>query len=166
MTIELTEEQQRVVQEQAGKPVEVLDPVTQRTYVLVESEQYERVRSLLRPLPTLTIPEAPLPEIPPGIRKSQEALRRDLPGLLAQRRLRGQWAAYHGDERIGIARNKTPLLRECQRRGLSDDAYYIGWIDDSELIEEEEIEDPKPEHFEGYDGTYEDIEPPESPSNL
>ncbi len=164
MKIELTEQQQRVVQEQAGRPFEVLDPGSQRTYVLIESEQYERVRALLRPLPTLTIPEAPLPEIPPGIRKSQEALRRDLPGLLAQRRLRGQWAAYHGDERIGIARSEATLVRECLRRGLSPDSFYVGWIAPCELIEEEEIEDPKPEHFEGYDGTYEDIEPSAGPS--
>jgi hypothetical protein len=78
-------------------------------------------------------------EVPPGIRRSQEALRRDLPRLLENRRLRGRWIAYHGDERIGIARDKFILLRECIQRGFAEDEYYIGMIIPSELLEEEEI---------------------------
>jgi hypothetical protein len=87
-------------------------------------------------------------EIPPGIRRSQEALRRDLPQLLENRKLFRQWVAYHGDERIGIARDKLTLLRECLRRGLADDQYYIGWIHPTELIEEEELDPPPPGEIE------------------
>jgi hypothetical protein len=47
--------------------------------------------------------------------------------------------AYHGEERIGIARNQRKLIQECIRRGLRDDEYYIGWIDHTELIEEEDL---------------------------
>jgi hypothetical protein len=86
--------------------------------------------------------------IPAGIRCSQEALRRDLPRLLASRQLRGQWIAYHGDERIGIAPDARALLGECVRRGFRDDEYYLGWIDPTELIEEEELEPPSPGEIE------------------
>jgi hypothetical protein len=90
--------------------------------------------------------EAESPErsfaIPAGIRCSQEALRRDLPKLLTNRRLRGQWIAYHGDERIGIAPDARALLGECVRRGFRDDEYYLRWIDQTELIEEEELDPP------------------------
>jgi hypothetical protein len=84
-------------------------------------------------------------EIAPGIRRSQEALRRDRPELLQDRRLVHQWTAYHGDERVGIAPDAATLLRECLRRGFADDEYYIGWIDPSELIEEEDIGPRRPE---------------------
>lgn len=140
MRIELTDQQRRAVQEQGGEPVEVLDPDTARRYVLIAREQYDRLRSLLQAEP------AALRPVPPGVRQSQEALRRDLPRLLGRKRLWGQWAAYHGGECIGIARQKVILLRECLRRGLADDAYYVGRIDPGELVEVEDVEDPKPEH--------------------
>lgn len=47
MTIELTEEQRQALQAEQGKPVDVVDPATQRRYVLLAQEQYERLRSLL-----------------------------------------------------------------------------------------------------------------------
>jgi hypothetical protein len=59
--------------------------------------------------------------------------------LLKNKRLCGRWIAYHGDERIGIARDKIALLRECIRRGFAEDQYYIGMIIPTELVEEEEI---------------------------
>jgi hypothetical protein len=119
-----------------------------------EQEAYRRVGLLLARMQetarrTLAAqaatPEPPVPEIPPGIRRSQEALRRDLPKLLENKRLMHQWVAYHGEERIGTARNATTLIREVNRRGLKDDEYYIGWIDPSELIEEEELDPPPPD---------------------
>ena len=85
------------------------------------------------------------PTIPEGIRRSKEAFRRALPELLAKPKYYHQWVAYRGEERIGIAYKKSTLIRECLRRGLRDDEYYIGWIDPSGLIEEEEIE-LRPQH--------------------
>jgi hypothetical protein len=46
MSIELTEEQQQVFDAENGTPT-VVDPRTQETYVLVRTEIYQRVRSLL-----------------------------------------------------------------------------------------------------------------------
>ncbi len=63
-----------------------------------------------------------------------------------------QWVAYHAEERIGIARDKVALVRECIRRGLNDDEYYIGWIDHTELIDEEEIEPPLPDFEDAGEG--------------
>ncbi len=70
--------------------------------------------------------------IPPGIRRSQEAFRRDLPQLLANKKLEGQWVAYHGDERIGIARSARTLYRECYRRGLKDEEFDVCRIEPEE----------------------------------
>jgi AcrR family transcriptional regulator len=132
--IELTPEQRRVLTEPG--PPRVFDPETKQTYILIREELYERLRPELEDRPA-----APVPEIPPGIRRSREALRRDLPQLLQNRRLQGRWIAYHGEERIGIARNRDKLLRECFRRGFADDEYYIGMVSPMELVEEEEIVD-------------------------
>jgi hypothetical protein len=46
MSIELTETQQQALDKQAG-PLRVVDPRTNETYVLVRSEVYERIRSIL-----------------------------------------------------------------------------------------------------------------------
>jgi hypothetical protein len=136
MHIELTEQQRRLAQE--GQPIDLVDPQTNEAYVLLPRHQFERLRPLLTP-------QAPLPVVPEGIRLSQEAFRRDLPQLLEQKRLVGQWVAYHRHERIGIARDAAALLRECCKRGLEDDC-YVGWIYPCELIEEEEVE-PRPQHY-------------------
>ena len=142
MPVELTDEQRRVVGEREGSPVEMVDPHTQRSYVLIAREQYDRIRSFVE---TPAAKETD-PAIPEGIRRSQEAVRRALPELLAKLKYYHQWVAYHGEERIGIAPSETTLIRECLRRGLQDDEYYVGWIDPCELIEEEEIE-LRPQHI-------------------
>ncbi len=134
--IELTPEQRQAVER--GEPVRVSDPSTQGIYVVVRAEVFDRLAGGKPPA------EESLPEVPPGIRRSQEALRRDLPSLLNNKRTYHQWAAYHGDERIGIASTAAALERECRRRGLRDDEFYVGWIDYCELVEEEEIDPPDP----------------------
>ena len=138
MNIELTEQQRRLAQE--GQPIDVVDPQTNEAYVLIAKQRFDQVR---RHLPSV---EVPFEEVAEGIRLSREALRRDLPELLKQKRLVGQWVAYHRNERIGIARRQQPLIKECIKRGLDDDEFYIGWIDPCELIEEEEVE-PRPQHY-------------------
>jgi hypothetical protein len=67
-------------------------------------------------------------DIPAGIRRSQEAFRRELPGLLEQKRLVRRWVAYHGAERIGIARDEADLYAECYRRGLKDEEFVVRCI--------------------------------------
>jgi len=61
--------------------------------------------------------------ISPMVAKSQEAFRHDLPDLLHDRYR--WWVAYHGDERIGFAKSKRELYRQCLRRGLSEDQFVV-----------------------------------------
>ncbi len=129
--IELTEQQSRALGSHPNGPIEVVDPITRRHYVLLAAEEYQPAHALVEGEPIV---------IPSGIRRSQEAFRRDLPGLLQDRRLCGQWAAYHGEQRVGIAARMADLTRECLRRGLDENQFYIGLIDPTELIEEEEID--------------------------
>ena len=150
MMLELTEQQRQAVQEQAGRPVQVIDPDTQRAYVLLAREQYERICSLLEGERQSADRSAGVATgIPPGVLRSQEAFWRDLPQLLPQRKLRGRWVCYHGGERIGIGTYEE-LIRECRRRGISDDAYYLGCIRPRELPpwEPEEVEPLGLHHFE------------------
>ncbi len=57
-------------------------------------------------------------DIPEMIKKAQAAFRRDLPELLKDRRLRGQWVAYHGEQRVGVGRSKQGLYQQCLKQGL------------------------------------------------
>ncbi len=82
------------------------------------------------PAPQDDIPlcrEDPLPPglrpVPPGILRSLTAFRRDLPELMKTHY--GQWVAYHGDERLGFGRHKTPLFQECLRRGLQRGEFIV-----------------------------------------
>lgn len=145
MPVELTEEQRRLLGEREGSPVEMVDPHTQRAYVLLAREQYDRVRSLVE-TPAGGKTEPPIPE---GIRRSQEAFWRDLPQLLTRKKQIGQWVCYRGDERIGIGRYED-LIRECVRRGFRDDEYDLAIIEPHHQPpwEEEEIEPLGPQHFE------------------
>jgi hypothetical protein len=117
-----------------------VDPQIQQIYVLIAREQYEQENTAFdgrsQPSSTSWLEKG----VSEGIRRSQEALRRDLPKLLEDRKLREQWVAYRGDERIGIAPSETILIRGCLKRGYKDDEYYVGWLDPCELVEEEELE--------------------------
>jgi hypothetical protein len=42
--IELSEQQRQAVREQPDQPLEVIDPVTQETFVLIRREVYERLK--------------------------------------------------------------------------------------------------------------------------
>jgi hypothetical protein len=153
MLLELTEQQRQAVQERAGEPVEVIDPETRRAYVLLAREQYEQMRSVVESdrEPTDVVAED-APGIPAGILRSQRAFWRDLPHLLSQRKLRGRWVCYHGDERIGIGTHEE-LIRDCRRREILDDA-YLGRIRHRELPpwEPEEVEPLGPHHRDGPNG--------------
>ena len=125
--IELTDAQRQALQAEQGKPVDVVDPATQKRYVLLAREQYERVRALLEQAGGPE-PEDPTAGIPPGILRSQQAFWRDLPELLRHKRNRGRWAGYHGDQRVGVGATRAELIREILRRGASRDDYYVGRI--------------------------------------
>jgi hypothetical protein len=131
----LTPEQRRLIDQAGDEPVPIEDPETSEDFVLMRRRVYDQLRQAVetKPVDDLSIPE--------GIRKSQEAFFRDLPELLKDRRLRGRCVAYHGDERIGIARDDEPLIRECLRRGLKREEYDI-LIIEPQSAEPEEIDYP------------------------
>ena len=78
---------------------------------------------------------------PEEIRKTQLAFFHDLPGSLKNPRLRGGRLAYRGDERVRIGRSDLEILRECLRRGLSDDKYHV-FVIEPKSSEPEEVEYP------------------------
>jgi len=131
----LTPEQRRLVEEAGDRPVRIEDPEMHQAYVLIRADVYERVRNVLEARPVLDL------QVPEGILRSQEAFFRDLPELLKDRRLRGKFVAYHGDERIGIARDDVPLIRECLRRGLERHEYDI-FVIRPQSPEPEEVDYP------------------------
>ncbi|HEV3261573.1 MAG TPA: hypothetical protein VG013_32280 [Gemmataceae bacterium] len=108
----------------------------------MQAKARQLVAATASPQPQAGLSQASL-GIPPGILRSQEAFWRDLPELLTTKRDHGKWVAYHGDERIGIARTQRALIRECLRRGLSDDAYYLDVIEPHPLAPWE-VEDIAP----------------------
>jgi len=115
----LTPEQRRLVQQAGDRPVRIEDPEMHQAYVLIRADVYERVRDVIEPRSGAEL------HVPEGIRKSQDAFFRDLPELLKDRRLKGRYVAYHGDQRIAIAGDDAPLIRECLRHGLKPDDYDI-----------------------------------------
>ena len=116
--IELDPEQRQAMAQ--GQPVQIIDPVTHDTYVLVPAEMYARL-SGEPPRPA----HPPHPEIGPLRLRSMQAFWRDLPELLKKRRNRGKWAAYHGEERVVIARSEVDAYQECFRRGLNRGEFYV-----------------------------------------
>jgi hypothetical protein len=110
------------------------------------SQMLTRVRQRAR---RVVEPTEPAQAVPEGIRRSQEAFWRDLPELLKYKRNHGKWVCYHGDTRLGIAPDDVPLIQECLRRGIPDEAYYLAVIHDRDLPpwEPEEVEPLGPWHF-------------------
>ncbi len=131
----LTPEQRRLIEQAGDRPVRIEDPNLNQAYFLVREDVYAKVRDMIEPKPASDI------DVPEGIRRSQEAFFRDLPELLKDRRLRGRFIAYHGDERIGIAKDDEPLIRECLRRGLKDDEYDL-FVIRPQSPEPEEVDYP------------------------
>jgi hypothetical protein len=129
----LTAELRQEIEKAGDGPVRIEDPDTHHSYVLLKAEIYDRIK------PPLGSEEGPTEQVPEGIRRSKEAFVRDLPGLLNRKRWRGRWVLYYGDERIGIARRPDKLLRECSKRGLTDNDFYLGVVD-HHPSEPEEIE--------------------------
>jgi hypothetical protein len=120
--IELNAEQRQAMAQ--GQPVRIVDPLTHDAYVLVRAEEYERLANApQRPA------GQPHPEIAPLMLRSQQAFWRDLPGLLMNRRNHRKWAAYHGEDRVAIARSKADAYQECLRRGLSRGEFYVGKLE-------------------------------------
>jgi hypothetical protein len=128
-TITLTPEQVQIVEQAGDQPVRVENPRNHRIYRLVEEAAYETGTS------SDEASQPPLFDIPEGVRRSRAAFLRDLPELLKDEFLRGQWVIYHGNEGIGIAPSDEPLIRECSGRGLKVDQYDLFVIEETEQVD-------------------------------
>jgi hypothetical protein len=147
MPLQLTEQQRQYVAEHQGPTIEVIDPETQQTYVLIAREQFEKV------CPVLDDPTPKAHAVSPARLRSQQAFWRELPELLRQKRLHRQWVCYHLDMRIGTARDNAELYKICQKLGIKRGDFYVGCIVDQpppwepfdleeSLFETEEITEP------------------------
>jgi hypothetical protein len=130
-TTGLTPEQRQLVEQAGQRPVRIEDAESCQTYILIRADVYEKFRGVIEPKLAEEI------QVPDGIRRSQEAFFRDLPELLKQRRLRGRYVAYHGNERVGISRSEIDVIRECVRRGLQSDQYDVFMIRPQSPLPEE-----------------------------
>jgi hypothetical protein len=129
----LTPELRHEIEKAGGNPVRLEDPETNTAYVLLKAEEYDRLE------PGLGSENVPTDQVPDGIRRSKEAFLRELPGLLARKRLHRRWALYHGSVQIGSSRRPDKLLRRCAKLGLRNDEFYLGVIE-PRSPEPEEIE--------------------------
>lgn len=85
-------------------------------------------------------PSAALPDVPAAIRLARAAFRRDLPGLLADRKTRGKYVCYHRNGCAAVASTFAAIIRECVRRGLPEDEYLIEKVVPGERPDEEEVD--------------------------
>ena len=60
MPLELTEQQRQALTDRPLGPVQLIDPATQRVYVLIAAEQFQRVADFLAP--ELTASQCPSPD--------------------------------------------------------------------------------------------------------
>lgn len=118
----LTPEQRQAIERAGGEPVPVEDPETNRAYYLVGREVVEQLWDLMRrrPVGELVIPE--------GIIRSKAGFLKDLAELMRLKSRKVQWAAYHGDERVGLGATETELYQLCAQRGLKEEEFYVGQI--------------------------------------
>jgi hypothetical protein len=136
-TTRLTPELRRLIEQSGDRPIRMEDPDTHQDYVLIRADLYERFREVVEQGSGQPI------HVPEGIRMSQEAFFRDLPELLAQPRLRGQYVAYRGVERVKVAKSERSVLQECVRRGLSEEEFDV-FIIEPQTLEIEEVDFPSP----------------------
>ncbi len=146
MKIELTEQQEQAANR--GLPVEVVNPATNRAYLVFAKETFEGPRAAL--VSNHPAPAAVEPFPPPGVQQSRAAFLRDLPDLLRNKKHDRWFALYHGARRIRIACKYEDLLQECRTRGIGRDAYYIGIIRHHE---------PEPEEIEHLPFEYDEASP-------
>jgi hypothetical protein len=68
--------------------------------------------------------------------RSYEAFYRNLPELLKKHNRK--WAAYHGDECVGIARTETELFERGLRRGLKLGEFFVGYVHTGALYDNDD----------------------------
>jgi len=121
--IELTPEQRQALDRQNGEAVRVVDPATKDTYILIREEVFSRRSEVVLP-----ISQEPPADMDPQLFRCMRAYWRDLPELLKDKRNRGKWAAYRGDERVCVGKTQAEVYQECYRRGMEREEFYVGLI--------------------------------------
>ena len=69
-------------------------------------------------------------DLQPDRQKALHGFLRDLPQLCATHP--GQWVAYQGERRIGVAAQKHELYQTCFQRGLKPEEFVIFCIEPQE----------------------------------
>ena len=128
--MELTAELQKALDESGGKPPVMVDQRTQQTYVLIRSEEYERLTG--GPIQDQTS------GVPEGIRLAKAAFRRDLPELLANRRMRGKYVCYQRDKRVIVGKDYLGVIAEVVRLNIPEEDYIVASVEPGAWSEEEE----------------------------
>jgi hypothetical protein len=131
--IELTPEQQSAIDIANGAPPVVVDRRTETTYVLIRAETFERLQQVTPGVPNSA-------DIPLAIREARAAFNRDLPALLANRRMRGKYVSYHRSGVAAVAADFRGIVEECNRRGFPEDEYLIEKVVPGLRMDEEEID--------------------------
>jgi hypothetical protein len=88
------------------------------------------------PTDDIVLPEEVIRANKPIFVRSLKAFYRNLPELL--KRHEGKWAAYYGDECVGIARTQTELWERCLRRGLKEDEFVVLYVFTGALSDNDE----------------------------
>jgi hypothetical protein len=139
----LTPELREEIEKARGNPVRLEDPETHTAYVLLKAEEYDRLNLSGRS------ESVPTDQVPEAVRRSKEAFLRELPRLMARKRLRGRWVIYCGQVRIGVSRRGDELLRKAHKLGLRNDQFYFGVV---------EPHSPEPEEIEHSFFEFDDVE--------
>jgi hypothetical protein len=123
--IELTEQQSRALRDNPAEAINVRDPETGKTYRLTETTSVDY-------------------QLPEAVLESMRAYWLELPKLLDDRKLRGKWVLYRGNERVAVGKDMGELYRLAEARGFSAQTYFIERIDPQPIPpwepDEEEVE--------------------------
>lgn len=119
----ITPELRQAIERAGGEPVRISDPDTNQTYYLVKDDEFDRIKG------TIGLSSITRLETPEGVVRSRSAFVRNLAILLPLKTREVLWAAFQGDEQVGVGATETELYQLCTRRGLKDGEFYVGRIE-------------------------------------
>ena len=128
--IELTEQQRQAIAANPDRPLRLVDPETQKVFVVVSAGLCEELHRDSKIAFTSEEEEAAHFDVYLPLFRGMKAFWRDLPGLMNSWWKRGKRVAYHGDMQVGIARRETKLMQKCRVRGIPLDEVFIAAIED------------------------------------
>jgi hypothetical protein len=122
MAIHLTDQQRQAIEAQQGRPVEVVDPVTKRTYLLIAAETYERFRDVLESKQSAGLLETPAAAASEGPQGAAEPspMRQPLKDLVTPPEVAEEARRYC--KKLGLSRKKYRVWAEDELKLQ----YYFG----------------------------------------